>query len=579
MNRNDFNAKQLEAIDVSINKNVLVSAAAGSGKKKTLSTKVFEIINNKDIKPSELLVLTFTKNAAYEMKTRIINTFKENKKDDLATEMKSCHIQTFDSFSLELVSKYAGSLGIADTISLIDDSIVKCKRSLIIDEVLDCYYKNEQDRIVNTLKKFNTKNDEKTKDMIEDIDDKLDKMTIIDKLNFMNNYEELFLSKEKFMKFYEDYINYYKKILIKNLLNAYVSIKTEGLLNLNVTAKTTLDFETVGKIKSYLEDEEIFKDDYRKLYFEDEVLDTVYHLYLDLIDSNPLTFPKQVIEVSKNEIFTSKVKKAYKTTFDILKSLFVYKNKEAIYLPKVFEIYDLNTLYEEYYSFKDDISLILEIIKKVDEKVFDYKKISGNYTYNDISKFTNDLLTNEKYKDIQEALRNQYKYIMVDEYQDSNDYQESLIDSLLSLCKSGKQSHLFCVGDVKQSIYAFRNSNVELFRNRQAKYSSNNTDNMVINMNYNYRSGEGLINDINYLFSNYMRLDNGGIDYTLDGEKLHYDKDKNVYGKKYDNFKIERILPRFEGGKEFEAKAIVSDIKKFEDFKLSEEFNDEKGIL
>ena len=66
MNRDEFNAKQLQAIDVSINKDVLISAAAGSGKTKTLSTKVFEIINNKEIKPSELLVLTFTKNAAHE---------------------------------------------------------------------------------------------------------------------------------------------------------------------------------------------------------------------------------------------------------------------------------------------------------------------------------------------------------------------------------------------------------------------------------------------------------------------------------------------------------------------------------
>lgn len=562
MNRNDFNDKQLEAIDVSINKNVLVSAAAGSGKTKTLSTKVFEIINNKEIRPSELLVLTFTKNAAYEMKTRIINTFKENKKYDLATEMKSCHIQTFDSFSLELVSKYAGALGIADTISLIDDSIIRSKRSLIIDEVLDYYYKNEKERMVNTLKKFNTRDDEKTKSMIVDIDDKLDKMTIIDRNNFINIYEEMFLSKEKFAKFYEDYINYYKKILIKYLLNAYITIKSEGLLNLNVTKSTSIDYQTVEKIKTYLENEDIFKVDYRKLYFDDDACDTVYKLYLELIESNPLLFPQKVIEVSKNEVFISKIKnKLHKAAFDILKSLFVYKNKEALLLPKVFEVYDLNTLYEEYYSFKDDISLMLEIIKKIDEKVFDYKKISGNYTYNDISKFTNDLLTNEKYYDIQEALRNQYKYIMVDEYQDSNDYQESLIDSLISLCKSGKQSHLFCVGDVKQSIYAFRNSNVELFRNRQTLYSNDNTDNIVINMNYNYRSGEGLINDINYLFSNYMRLDNGGIDYTLNGEKLHYDKDKNVYSKKYDNFKIERILPRFEGGKEFEANAIVSDIK------------------
>ena len=84
----------------------------------------------------------------------IINTFKKNGAHDLANQMKSAHIQTFDSFSLELVEKYAGRLGLADTISIIDESIIKLKKTSILKEILNDYYTNDKERIIKTFKKF-----------------------------------------------------------------------------------------------------------------------------------------------------------------------------------------------------------------------------------------------------------------------------------------------------------------------------------------------------------------------------------------------------------------------------------------
>ena len=87
--------------------NVLVAAGAGSGKTRTLAEKVFTIIDKGEVKPSELLVLTFTDNAAHEMRERIIQTFKDRGKDDIAEQVASAHIRTFDSFARYLVSSYA----------------------------------------------------------------------------------------------------------------------------------------------------------------------------------------------------------------------------------------------------------------------------------------------------------------------------------------------------------------------------------------------------------------------------------------------------------------------------------------
>ena len=98
-----FNNEQSLAISAPIYKNVLVAAGAGSGKTRTLAEKVFTIIDKGEVKPSELLVLTFTDNAAHEMRDRIIATFKERGKEDIAEQVASAHIQTFDSFARILV--------------------------------------------------------------------------------------------------------------------------------------------------------------------------------------------------------------------------------------------------------------------------------------------------------------------------------------------------------------------------------------------------------------------------------------------------------------------------------------------
>ena len=94
-----FNKEQQSAIDASINKNVLVAAGAGSGKTRTLAEKVFTIIDKGEVKPSELLVLTFTDNAAHEMRERIITTFKERVllTDDFKSFIDSCKTEDVEN--------------------------------------------------------------------------------------------------------------------------------------------------------------------------------------------------------------------------------------------------------------------------------------------------------------------------------------------------------------------------------------------------------------------------------------------------------------------------------------------------
>ena len=165
MNKN-FNYEQNLALDNPINIDLQVSAGAGSGKTKTLSEKVMLLIEQ-GLKPSELLVLTFTNNAAHEMKERIIQKFEDRK--DIAFELASAHIQTFDSFSQYLVGMYSGRLKVAEQLSIIDKNVQDTKIKEFVEEVFDEYYSDNSKNkaFLQTLLKFNLRDDEVTITIIE----------------------------------------------------------------------------------------------------------------------------------------------------------------------------------------------------------------------------------------------------------------------------------------------------------------------------------------------------------------------------------------------------------------------------
>lgn len=141
------NVEQQEAIKAPMETNILISAGAGSGKTKTLSTRVAVLIEKGLIEPSELLVLTFTDNAAHEMKERIIAEIKDDEKGkdtNKADQMYSAHIQTFDSFASYLVKRYSSKLGIGDNVLNAPENIIDAKKNSLLEEVFKEYYSSEE---------------------------------------------------------------------------------------------------------------------------------------------------------------------------------------------------------------------------------------------------------------------------------------------------------------------------------------------------------------------------------------------------------------------------------------------------
>lgn len=211
-------------------------------------------------------------------------------------------------------------------------------------------------------------------------------------------------------------------------------------------------------------------------------------------------------------------------------------------------------------------ALFFSILRSFEAEMQRVKRNMGAYDFNDIAYFALELLTAPEYADVAEEVRCRFRYIMIDEFQDTNDTQSVMLESLLKENKEGRRAHLFCVGDAKQSIYGFRDSNVELFRERQNAYLDGK-GHRVIAMNKNYRSGPGLLSDINYVFESYMTMERGGIDYSSEMERLHYDRAVDLYREPYAHFGIERISPPSPLSPllrpaDYEARAIAEDIRR-----------------
>lgn len=443
--------EQLEAINEE-GQNIIVSAGAGSGKTAVLSERVLRKLETVDI--NKLLILTFTKEAANEMKERIRKKIKKTpslkKQLDI---IDSAYITTFDSFSLSLVKKYYYLLNVSPKISIIDASIINLEKEKYIDEIFDNLYKEKNILFEKLIKDFCIKDDKMIKDYIIDLNNKLDLK--YDKISYIDTYIE----------------NYYNDTTINNNINKYMDLlKNE-----------------IKKLKNQLYDIQILVDGkfYTKL--EDILLPLLNSKeYIDIKNNSNITLPRLP---SGSEEEVKNIKDEIKNIIDNIKDLTQYENIEEI----------KNTILKT----KDYIKIMLEIIKALDKKIQEFKQKAEMYEFNDIAKMAINLL--EQNENIRQELKEYYNEIMVDEYQDTNDLQELFISLI-------ENNNVYMVGDIKQSIYRFRNANPNIFRNKYNNYEKHNGG-LKIDLLKNFRSRYEVLDDINLIFNLVMDDKIGGAEY------------------------------------------------------------------
>lgn len=461
--------KEQEEAIVKSGSNIIVSAGAGSGKTAVLSERVINKIQN-GIHVNELLILTFTRAAADEMKDRIrkkIGKIPEFK--DELTLLSSAYITTFDSFALSVVKKYHYLLNISSNIAITDESIVKLEQKKILDNIFEELYKEKNENFINLIKKYCVKNDKSLKTNIlslcNKISDYIDRDEFID--NIINNfYEESNVN--NLLTKYKEFINDKKKEIMLELDNMNTYFNYDYCMELQNSCLGLLNADI------------------------DEL-----HLYESVkLPSAPRGSEEEAKAAKAN----------LKKLLDDLKSYGDYGTLEDIK--------------NDILSTKETVFTILDIVKKYLSEVEQYKQDNNIYTFSAISRLSIKIL--KENESIRNELRDSFKEIMIDEYQDTNDVQEIFISMIAN-------DNVYMVGDIKQSIYRFRGLNPNIFKEKYSNYS-NNIGGYKIDLIKNFRSRFEVLDNINKVFDLIMDSSLGSAEYKETHEMVYgntaYDTEK-----------------------------------------------------
>ena len=498
--------KEQEEAIVKSGSNIIVSAGAGSGKTAVLSERVINKIQN-GIHVNELLILTFTRAAADEMKDRIrkkIDKLPEFK--DELTLLSSAYITTFDSFALSVVKKYHYLLNISSNIAITDESIVKLEQKKILDNIFEELYKEKNENFINLIKKYCIKNDKSLKTNIlslcNKISDYIDRDDFID--DVINNfYEEKNVN--NLLTKYKEFINDKKKEIMLELDNMNMYFDYDYCMALQNSCLGLLNADI------------------------DEL-----HLYESVkLPSAPRGSEEEAKAAKAN----------LKKLLDDLKSYGDYGTLEDIK--------------NDILSTKETVFTILDIVKRYLSEVEQYKQDNNIYTFSDISRLSIKIL--KENKSVRNELRDSFKEIMIDEYQDTNDVQDIFISMIAN-------DNVYMVGDIKQSIYRFRGSNPNIFKEKYSNYSCNNGG-YKIDLIKNFRSRFEVLDNINKVFDLIMDSNLGSAEYKETHEMVYgntaYDTEKmNDFD--YDFEVLEYMNNKKETGfdnSEVEIFTIAKDIK------------------
>ncbi len=483
--------------------NIIVSAGAGSGKTAVLSERVITKLKQK-ISLDNLLILTFTNAAAAEMKDRIRKKIiKENITKEI-NKVDTADITTFDAYALSLVKKYSHKLNITNKLSIVDQSIIALEKKHIIIKIFEENYETKNKKFLKLINNFTLKDDKKIIKNILKLNESLD--NLYNKDEFLKTYIKNYYNENKLNEFLDEY-----QTLIKE--------KQKSIKNAVKTLSYYVDGNYIEKLENNLNNLLSAK------------------TYEEIKNS----FPERLPNMPKGADEEAKTTKTeLKNLIDELKELTKYEN--------------ITEIKENIKSTKDYAEIIVDIILKLDEKLNQYKKEKQVYEFIDIATMAINLL--KENEDIRTSLKGKYKEILIDEYQDTNDIQETFISYI-------ENNNVYMVGDIKQSIYRFRHTNPKLFKTKYESYSKNNGG-YKIDLNKNFRSRKEVLENINEMFNQIMDSNIGGADYIKSHQMIFGNTAYNEINQENYNMEILNYQKPEEKNfskDEIEIFAIANDIK------------------
>ena len=478
---------------------VLVTASAGTGKTAVLSGRCVNIVSDRTICPDvwSILVLTFTEMAAEQMRSRIAGQlraeFLRNKDPHLRYQLmllQGADISTIHSFCKRLITEYFYKLGLDPTFRVIDGDEQKLLKAEVLEKTIDWAW--QQSNLRQALEQLLHRRDLRTNDgfltRIIALSDFLD--GVVSRENW---YERTSRLAEVINPFTSELGEKQKRIISEKLNHILNQLRHAQKLYEDKVPRGDWAMKCEDTfIRPFERCVELLKaGDWDK--FSEEIRN---------FRKPRVNRPKELPELVA-ELIQKTVKKAI-DSFEQLSDLAIVNPD---YLDKVSGAVGLQT------------KVLVELVKKFDQLYSQAKRAVNCLDFADLEHYALKLLTDEDSSDdnllpseTALVLRRKYKYIFVDEYQDINAVQQAILD----LLSSG--GNVFVVGDVKQSIYAWRGAEPEIFLQRLKPASvdpANAPDGLRVDLNANFRSAKGILNFVNKVFARIM---------TSSFTKINYDE-------------------------------------------------------
>ena len=525
----------------------------GSGKTAVLVERIINKIIKEKIDIDKILVVTFTNAAASEMRERILSAIdrkiEENPDDNFLQRqiilLNKANICTIHSFCLEVIRNNFFELDIPANFRIADSSEIELLKQDVIEELFEEKYLNQDEGFIKLINIYTGyRGDEPLKEIVLSLYKYIQSNPF--PLEWLNEKVEIFKNEKGEKDF--------AKTIWGKILQDYIEDEIEDIIvKLN---KVNNDIKKFPEMEKY---KRVIDNDIENLEYVKKCLGSWDETYEAL---NNIKWEKWPIDKK----ITLEIKEEAKKIRDDIKK---------IVNAKLGKIMCNNS--EEAFC---DIEKMYPILKELEKIIIEFsnifalrKKEKNIIDFNDIEHFALKILIkkdintgNIEKTDIARNYEEKFIEIAVDEYQDSNLVQEYILNSI------SKGNNMFMVGDVKQSIYKFRQARPELFLEKYEKYPLINEkkgDNLKIKLFKNFRSRKNILDITNLVFQNIMSKEAGDIIYNED-EYLNL-------GANYENPRQENI--NF-GGK---AELHIIDVKEnkeeeiFDKQEINIEFEEEKN--
>ena len=487
--------------------NILVAAAAGSGKTAVLVERIINKVINEKIDIDKLLVVTFTNAAAAEMKERVLDALYKKIEEDpenkdlqrQITLINMAQICTIDSFCLDIVKNHFYELeNISPNFRIAETTEIELLKQETLDEIFEEKYINEDENFTDLIKTYtNYRDDTPLKDLILKIYNFISSNP--SPLEWLQEKVEMFNLKDKLDEDFSQTI--WGTILLNDVSE---EVQDDMAMLKDVVSSLSYDVELEDFKNAILSDIEQLKNLQNNLNNWDNTYNIAQNFKF-------IDWPRKKITSDIKDEAKAIRDQVRKKLYDKLNNTFVSDSKQSNQ-----DIYDM---YKTLTKLKD---LIIEFDKQFSKK----KREKNILDFSDIEHFALSILVKKDEQgnlvktEVAEKYTQKFEEIAIDEYQDSNLVQETILTSV------SRGNNLFMVGDVKQSIYKFRQAMPKLFLSKYNEYEivENEAEKLEkiqdmkkgkkIQLFKNFRSRGNILDFTNLVFQNIMSEKIGEIEYN-----------------------------------------------------------------